>query len=251
MSCSTVAGKANMPPEIIVDKPPNLAEALASRFESEGGRALAAKGRFAVALPGGSVATAFFPRLARVPFDWSRTEFFWGDERAVPPSDPESNYGLARSLWLEPAAVPAERIHRMDADTPDPQGAAASYAAELVRVLGTPPRLDFVLLGVGPDGHVCSLFPGHALLREQRRWVAPIENAPKPPSRRLTATLPLLTNAELVVVAALGIAKAEVLREAIEQPASSLPLALVMRATRRTVVLIDAAAASSLSGARP
>src|SRR2546422_711170 len=91
-----------MPPEVIVDTPAALAEALAARFEEEARRARTARGLFSVALPGGSVGTTFFPRLARAAVDWSRTELFWGDERAVPPSDPDSNFGLARSLWLEP-----------------------------------------------------------------------------------------------------------------------------------------------------
>jgi 6-phosphogluconolactonase len=233
--------------DIIVDKPAVLGETLAARFQSEARRALAARGRFAMALPGGSVATAFFPRLARAPLDWSRTEFFWGDERAVPPSDPESNYALARSLWLDPAGVPAERVHRMSADAADLDEAAAACADELMRVLGTPPRLDLVLLGVGPDGHVCSLFPGHALLREERLWVAAVRDAPKPPPGRLTLTLPSLAAAELVVVAALGEAKARVVRDALEDGTSSSPLALVRRRARRILVLLDPPAASLLS----
>lgn len=233
--------------DVVVDKLPVLADTLAARFESEGRRALGARGRFAVALPGGSVATAFFPRLARAALDWSRTEFFWGDERAVPPSDLESNYALARSLWLEPAGVPATRIHRLRGDAGDLQQAAAAASDEMVRVLGTPPRLDIALLGTGEDGHVCSLFPGHALLREERLWVAAIADAPKPPPSRLTLTLPSLAAAELVVVAALGEAKAHAVREALESTASSSPLAMVTRRARATLFLLDPAAASLLS----
>ncbi|HVR70098.1 MAG TPA: 6-phosphogluconolactonase [Vicinamibacteria bacterium] len=232
--------------EVVVDKPQRLAETLASRFESDGRRALAARGRFAVALPGGSVATAFFSRLAAVPFDWSRAEFFQADERAVPPSDPASNYALARSLWLEPAGVPGARVHRMEGEAALLEQAAEAYARELVRVLGTPPRLDFLLLGAGEDGHVGSLFPGHALMREERRWVAAIEDAPKPPPRRLTLTLPALMAAERVVVAALGEAKARAIRDAVEDAASSSPLALLARGSRQVSFLLDEAAASLL-----
>src|SRR5689334_5308770 len=163
-----------MLPDIIVDEIKNLPGRLADIFEADGRRALASRGFFAIALPGGSVATTYFPHLARLSFDWSRTEFFWGDERAVPPSHPDSNYGVAASLWLEPARVPAARIHRMPADETDLTLAAAAHAGELSALLGTPPRLDLVLLGVGPDGHVCSLFPGHPLLKEEERWVAPV-----------------------------------------------------------------------------
>ena len=102
----------------------------------------------------GTVARAFYPRMDRLPLDWSRVSFFRGDERSVPATDPESYYGVALALWLAPARVPAASIHRMRADSPDLDQAGADYAGEMVRVLGTPPRLDLALLGVGPDGHV-------------------------------------------------------------------------------------------------
>lgn len=228
-----------MLPEVIVDGLDSLAERLASLVMQKARRALDERGSFAIALPGGSVAQAFFPRLARLPLDWSRTSFFWGDERAVPATDPESNYGVARALWLEPAQVPDASIHRMRADFPDLDRSAADYADDMERVLGTPPRLDLVLLGVGPDGHVGSLFPGHALLREERRWVASIEDAPKPPARRLTLTLPALEAAELVIVAAFGPGKAAAVRAALHDPESELPVALATRRARRALFLLD------------
>lgn len=235
-----------MSPEILVDKPEKLPDALALRVEDEAARALEARGRFALALPGGSVAASFFPRLAAARVDWAQTEFFWGDERAVPPSDPQSNYGAAWRLWLKPAKVPAERIHRMKAGAADLEQAAAAYAEEMVRVLGTPPRLDVALLGMGPDGHVCSLFPGHLLLGEERRWVAGLRDSPKPPPLRLTLTLPALWASELVVVAALGEAKAAAVRDAVVNPASKLPVTLAARGARRALFLLDDAAASRL-----
>jgi len=238
-----------MVPEIIVDSSNNLAEALAARVEAEGRRALGARNRFALALSGGSVAEAFFPRLSRMAFDWAAAEFFWTDERAVSPSDPESNYRLARSLWLDPANVPAERRHPMHADAPDPHLAVTQYADTLIRVLGRPPRLDLVLMGVGPDGHICSLFPGDPLLL-QEQWVAYVETAPTPPPRRLTLTLPTLASADLVVLAAFGGAKARVVREALqEREGSSLPVSMLLRRARRALVLLDPAAAGLLSTA--
>jgi 6-phosphogluconolactonase len=237
-----------MPVETLVDKAESLAESLAVRFEEEGRHAVAARGRFTVALPGGSVATSFFPRLARVPFEWPRTDFFWGDERAVPPDHPDSNYGVARSLWLTPAGVPDASVHRMKAERPDLASAAADYERELAGAAGSPPRLDFVLLGVGPDGHVCSLFPGHPVLALRDRAVAVVEDSPKPPPRRLTLTLPVVAGAALVVVVALGRGKAEIIRAAIEDPDSALPLALVARQARRATFLLDAEAASLLRG---
>ena len=237
-----------MPVETLVDKAEFLPEALALRFEEEGRLALAARGRFTLALPGGSVATSFFPRLARVPFDWSRTDFFWGDERAVPPDHPDSNYAAARSLWLTPAGVPEASVHRMKAEEPDLGEAAADYARELAGVAGSPPRLDLVLLGVGPDGHVCSLFAGHPVLGLRDRAVAVVEDSPKPPPRRLTLTLPVVTGAALVIVVALGRGKAEIIRAALEDSGSALPVALVARQARRATFLLDAEAASLLRG---
>ena len=231
---------------LVVDNPCGLAEALVALFEAEWRRAVAARGFLAVALPGGSVASAFFPRLAAAAIDWSRCEFFWGDERAVPVSDPASNYGLARSLWLDPAGVPAERVHRMEADAPDLERAARAYSETLLRVLGVPPCLDLALLGVGPDGHVCSLFPGHPALHERTRWTASVPDAPKPPARRLTLTLPALAAAERVAIVALGRAKARVLRAALAEPESELPVALLARRARRVAFLLDADAASLL-----
>jgi 6-phosphogluconolactonase len=134
----------------------------------------------------------------------------------------------------------------MPANAEDLHAAAGAYAEEMHRVLGDPPRLDVALLGVGPDGHVCSLFPGHPLLREQRRLVAAIEDSPKPPPRRLTLTLPALTSVDLVVVAALGDAKAAPVCEALDDPESPLPVALVVRRARRVLWLLDEPAARLL-----
>ena len=241
-----VAADLNMATDIVVNAPAALADALAARLEEEARAALDARGAFALALTGGSMAETFFPRLSAAAVDWSRCHFFWGDERAVPPDHRESNYRLAADLWLAPAAVPPERVHRMEGERPELDEAADDYAALLVRLLGEPPRLDLVLLGVGPDGHVCSLFPGHALLGEERRLVSAVHDSPKPPPRRLTLTLPTLAVARLVVVAALGEAKAAVIRAALEDPGSELPLALVTRQAPAMLFLLDSGAASRL-----
>jgi len=241
-----LARRSNVSPELIVGTRAELAEALAERLERDVPRRLAEAGRFSLGLPGGSVADTSFPRLARARVDWSSVDFFWGDERAVPPGDPESNYGLAQRLWLAPAGVPSGRIHRMPADANDLAGAAALYEEEMTRALGTPARLDLALLGVGPDGHVCSLFPGHALLAETRRLVAALEDSPKPPPRRLTLTLPALAAAQLVVVAAFGDAKAAAVREGLRDPGSRLPVALATRAAAQVLWLLDPGAARLL-----
>lgn len=196
---------------------------------------------FSLALPGGSVATSCLPLLAKADLDWSSVHLFWGDERAVPPDHADSNYGLAAGLLLSVAPIPAANVHRMRADADDLDAAARAYEDALRAV-----ELDVALLGVGPDGHVCSLFPGHALLGEHERWVRAIEDSPKPPPTRLTLTLPALASAREVVVVATGAAKAAVVREAIEDEASLLPLALALRVSRKATVILDDAASLEL-----
>jgi 6-phosphogluconolactonase len=225
-----------------------LGQALAADFAAEGERAIATRGTFTVAIPGGSVASTFFPQLAQLSFDWSRTEFFWTDERAVSPDDPESNYGIARTLWLEPAGVPADLIHRMPADRPDRETAAREYADELKRIAGDPPVLDFVLLGVGEDGHVASLFPGHPATINQQALVAVVADAPKPPPWRMTLTLPVITSARRDIVAAMGKSKAPALRDGLEGPDSGLPIASVLHRSARLLLLLDPDAARNLTG---
>jgi 6-phosphogluconolactonase len=235
--------------ETIVDKPESIPDALARRFEERAREALEARGRFAVALPGGSVATTCFPRLAACAVDWSRVDFFWGDERGVPTTDPDSNFTLARTVWLDKVPVDGQRVHRLRGEREDLTAAAVEYEVELLRTLGDPPRLDLVILGVGPDGHVCSLFPGQSLLHERSRWVAAVHDSPKPPPRRLTLTIPALLAARDVVVVALGEAKAEVLKAALQDADSELPVALVARRAAETLFLLDAGAASLLGRA--
>lgn len=239
-----------MNPEVVIADAAVLSRALAFDFEAEGRRAIGARGRFIVAVPGGSVGSQCFPELGRLSFDWSRTEFIWVDERGVAPSDPESNYALARSLWLEPAGVPAARIHRMPADDADLHQAAMAYADRLRAIAGDPPRLDFVLLGAGSDGHVASLFPGDPVAGNTQDLVAVVDDAPMPPRRRLTLTLPVLADAGRVVVAAFGTSKAEAIRDALERPESVLPLAAVMRRSRRPLILVDHGAAALLTAGR-
>jgi 6-phosphogluconolactonase len=216
-----------------------LTRILADEVQKCAAEAIAERGLFSIALPGGSVATTCFPALAVLPIDWGKTHFWWADERAVPPTDPESNFGLAERLWLIPAAVPESSIHRMPADAVDLAAAADAYAEELSGALGRVPVIDLVLLGMGPDGHVASLFPGHRLLDEHERLVAAIGDAPKPPPRRLTLTLPLLQRARSVVVAAFGASKAKALGQALGDPTSALPVAQVLRGGVRAIVLAD------------
>jgi 6-phosphogluconolactonase len=132
----------------------------------------------------------------------------------------------------------------MPADLPDLSAAAADYAGEIARVLGPAVQFDYVLLGVGPDGHVASLFPGAPALAEERQSVLAVMDSPKPPARRLTLTAPVLANAERLVVAAFGESKADALRHALVGPDAMSPLAVVLRRAHRPLVLADRPAAT-------
>ena len=233
-----------MDAETVVETVPGLANVLARRVAEAARGALAERGRFALVLSGGSVAESLLPGLADAGLDWPRVDVFWGDERAVPPDHADSNYSLARRGLLDRVSA---RVHRMQAEALDLAAAAADYEREMREALGEAPRLDVAILGMGPDGHVCSLFPGHAALRERVRWVVPIEDSPKPPSARLTLTLAALALTDLLIVGAWGRAKAEAVRQVLREPESSLPAALVARGARRALFLLDDEAARGLA----
>ena len=213
-----------------------LAAALASYVAGAAEVSSVARGRFCVALSGGSLMDMLAPALVahslRERIDWSTWQVFWVDERWVPLDSPDSNSGLARRLLLSRVDIPEEHIHPMnDAKTPDE--AARTYEAKIRSILDVEaeafPRFDSVLLGLGEDGHTASLFPGHPALLESRRWVMPVYDAPKPPPVRITLTLPVINYARRVVIVAAGTSKAgivaEILRTAARRP--DLPARMV------------------------
>jgi 6-phosphogluconolactonase len=226
----------------VIDDLPQLALTYAAAFESTAAEVLARRERFIIALPGGSVASAFCPVMATLALDWTRIDIFWIDERAVPPDHPDSNYALALRLLLAPARVPSTRIHRMLGELPDLDQAARRAVDELQAVAGAPPHLDLVLTGVGEDGHVASLFPGRPEARgdsKPQAPVIPIYESPKPPARRLTLTLPVLANAGVLIVGAFGASKAAVMRDALNSSDAVTPIAELLRRARSAVVLLD------------
>lgn len=176
---------------------------------------------------------------------------FWTDERAVASSDPRSNYGLAWQLWLQHVAIPAAGLHRMAADVVDLNRAAMAYDFDLRQALGDPPSLDLCLLGVGPDGHVCSLFPGHPALDERTRYVIAVDDAPKPPPRRITLTLPAIRAARAILVCAIGEEKAEAVRDGLNNQDAASPLALATRGHGDVAWLLDPAAAAYVTQPSP
>jgi len=228
-----------MPPTLIVDDRRRLVKAFVSRVEAAAAAAVATRGRFTMAVTGGRDAQVLLPALADARVDWTRTHLFWGDERAVPATDPDSNYGQIKSIWLDRASSPPAHVHPMPGDATNLDEAARAYAATLASALGPTLALDVFVLGMGPDGHVCSIFPGHPLMVERARTVAAIRDAPKPPARRLTMTLPMMARARLVLVMALSADKRAALDAALGDPGSDLPIAHVLREAAQVAALVE------------
>lgn len=217
-----------------------VAEAAARHVVRVANACLEARGEFRIAVPGGRSVTGLLARLAREPeraqVDWERVTLLFTDERAVPPGDPESNYRLARVALLDPLGAPLPRVRRMRGEAADLEAAAREYEAELA----TP--LDLVVLGVGGDGHVASLFPGTPLLADERRRVATVTAAPRPPARRLTLTPRALLEArEGLLVLAHGAEKAAAVRAALADEGDVR--AVPARLARGGAWMLDAAAA--------
>lgn len=180
----------------------------------------------------------FLTAMRAANVDWNRITLFWADERAVPADDPDSNYGLAERMLLSPLGAKAPRAVRMLADAAHLGQAALWYDDALATELSGGP-LDLAILGIGEDGHICSLFPGHrALLVEDLRVVA-IEDSPKPPARRLSLTLRYVLQTKKIWVIAIGPRKLPVLRAALEKTSRSTPLDLLMRQAKDVTVFTD------------
>lgn len=231
---------------------PNLEELsreVAREFESLAERATTAGRHFCAALSGGSTPRPLYEMLGGAGFriPWSSVELFQVDERCVPPGDPQSNFRMLREALLDRAPVP--NFHRMRAEDRDLDRAARDYATELERALGPQPgerpRLDFVLLGMGPDGHTASLFPGSPALGEELRWVCP-NYVEKLKMYRLTLTFPVINAAERVVFLVAGSDKAESLREVLEDSETQLPAARVHPASGRLTWYVEQSAAELL-----
>lgn len=232
-----------------------LAEEAAQAVVRAAEHAVAARGRFTVALAGGATPRATYARLALPPFRdwiaWDRTWVFFGDERAVGPDHPDSNYRMAHEALLARVPVPASQVFRIRGEADDPEGAAAEYARTLATVFrtrrGELPRLDLVLLGMGLDGHTASLFPGSPVLKEVFRGVAAVHVAAAAIPRRLTLTLPVLNAASRVTFLVSGSEKAKAVKAVLTEPAT-LPAAMVRPTDGELVWIVDRAAASLLPG---
>lgn len=204
--------------------------------------AIRQRGHCTLTLAGGTTPQSVYERMrdASLAQDvaWERVVVYFGDERCVPPDDPQSNYGMAAAALLQHVPIPEGSIHRMEGEYADPDAAARDYERLL------PERLDVLLLGMGADGHTASLFPGSSALTEQQRRVLHVQAAAEPPCR-LTITPPVIRAAETVIVLVTGSSKAGAVARALEgaYAPDELPIQLALDATW----LLDRAAALSLT----
>lgn len=223
-----------------------LAHDAARRFIDLGNAAIRASGRFAVALSGGSTPRDLYALLATPPFaaqiDWTHVHFFWGDERAVPPDHPDSNYRMAHEALLSKIPVPPRHVHRIQAEL-EPDAAAQEYEQTLRDFFGAAtgaPAFDLILLGLGANGHTASLFPHTNVLNETHRWVA-AEYINEVQMYRITLTVPVINAAHNIVWLVAGADKAQTVHDVLYgtyQPAE-LPAQLIKPEHGVQVWLLD------------
>jgi 6-phosphogluconolactonase len=220
---------------IVVEDEDAAARACAERLVE------AARAGRQIVLTGGSTPKRAYEQAAALEPDWSRAELWWGDERCVPPDDPNSNYGMAKAALLDRLREPPLAVHRIAGEAGKDE-AAEEYARELDLT-----ALDLILLGLGPDGHVASLFPNFPTLRVTDRRVVPSEAGHEPFVDRVTLTLPTLCSAESVLFLVTGESKADAAEKAFAgDPDASVPGSLVRAENGRTAAILDRAAASLL-----
>lgn len=214
-----------------------------------------AEEHFNIALSGGSTPRAFHRVLAAPPYhdqiDWESMQYFWGDERFVPPDDPESNYRMARETLLINVPVTSDQVHRVPTERGDPPLVAELYEADIRRAMNIlpaqMPRFNLILLGMGPDGHCASLFPHTDALHVYDRLVT-ANFVPKLRANRITFTVPVINNAAAVVFLVAGADKADALAAVLEGPRDpeTYPSQLVAPENGSLHWLVDRAAAARL-----
>ena len=242
----------------VLTTPQELFASAAEEVVHQANEAVKEHGRFTIALSGGSTPKALYNLLAtnaRATLPWDRMYFFWSDERHVPPTDPDSNYRMADEAMLSKVPVPSGNIYRMPAENQDAAGTAEAYEASLRKFFqakpGEIPKFDLILLGLGPDGHTASLFPGTPGLHEKSRLVI-ANRVEKLRTDRLSFTYPLINAAREVAFLVSGTDKAAVLCSVLEEdvPGEQYPAKLVRPTNGKLIWFLDRGAASALAQPR-
>lgn len=246
------------PMEIVVyDDAETLAMATASALLTRLTELQSTERRVGLAVTGGHTGTAVLAHLPHDPLkdtvDWSRVDVFWGDERFLPSGHSDRNETQARAVCIDRLPIPPERVHPMEPSDGrfgnDPEAAATAYAALLAAPRGgreptTPAAPDICLLGIGPDGHVASVFPNSPAARETERLVVAVHNAPKPPPTRVSLTLPAIRACTEVWLMTTGSDRAVVVGEALGDANQTRIPAAAARGSQRTRWLLDVTAAT-------
>jgi 6-phosphogluconolactonase len=232
----------------IYETPADVAKALADLIVEYGANAIEASGQFVVSLAGGTTPKAAYALLAKPPYcdaiDWSAVDIFFGDERCVPPDNEQSNYKMAFGTFIGPLKIPEAHVHRMRGED-DPQRAAFDYRAVLFDVLGEAPQFDLVMLGLGPDGHTASLFPGQDPLTEDEQRVRAVYSNSQS-QWRITLTPSVLNGTKAVCFALVGAEKAATLAAVREGPydPTQYPSQIIAPPDGQLIWLSDKAAAA-------
>jgi 6-phosphogluconolactonase len=231
--------------EILSDRAAIIDRALTICLEAYA-QAIATEGKFTIAAAGGSTPKPLYEALARQALDWEKVHVFWGDERYVPVTDPQSNEGMTRKAWLDLVAIPPENIHPVPTSDPDPAVSARKYDAHLQEFFGANtgefPAFSLVLLGIGDDGHTASLFPHTDALRVRDRLITVGQ---KDEQSRITFTAPLIDHAKQILFMVDGVGKAKALSQIMkEQGDNTLYPARLIQGN--AIWLVDQKAASDL-----
>lgn len=236
----------------VFDSAEQVATAAAERFVERALQSQRRLNRFCVALAGGTTPKRVYELLATDEFsgriDWTRVHLFFGDERAVPPDHPESNYAMANSALISKVEIPGDNVHRIIGEA-EPRAAALNYENELRLFFAgeTWPAFDLILLGMGEDGHTASIFPNSEALKETVRWVVATRN-PETSQDRITVTLPVLNHGKCVTFLAVGQKKARRLADVLANSSTleRLPAQAINPVAGTLEWLVDAEAASLL-----
>jgi len=230
-----------------------LTKALAHFIVQAQHEAIEKRDKFSIALSGGSLPKMLKGLVGNKEIEWEKWQIFFADERAVPLDDPDSTFFLCQNeLFSKIPDLPRQNIHSIDESLLDDlEELADDYTTQLVQAFGAKdaarfPVFDLILLGMGPDGHTASLFPGHALLNETEQWVRWIDDSPKPPPKRITLTLPAINHGIRVAFVATGEGKQEMLERVLEHPEEGLPCSRIKPKAGTVYWFVDDAASKTL-----
>jgi len=233
--------------------PEELVDALAQFIIKAQKESIDKRGKFTVAISGGSLPQQLNGLIGKQGVRWDKWQVFYADERVVPLDHSDSNHKLCTDKLFSKIPIPQHHIHPIDYSLKDDlEDLADAYEKELIHEFASRnsarfPIFDLILLGVGPDGHTASLFPGHELLTEEDRWVAYITDSPKEPPQRITLTLPVINHASRVAFVASGAGKADTLHTVLDKPEVGLPASRVRPITPGQVYwFVDDAAAAKV-----